>query len=461
MSPSKKSPSKSKSRRARDRAIAINAAQVAEWCLWLLLLLLWIVHDRQLKDAFRLPKLQLAETLTLVSLVLLAWHLRCAGRIEWRQLRGVPVLRATLPLFAAALLSAAASDYPVHTMTALASLAIALAALVAWSLGLPRPRLEQLVHGLIWPAVGLALVAILQFHDLWRPFDFAGNVEQERLGVTSFAGSAGDLAMFLLLPCLVVQERLFRLWGGRRGGKHSSALVLWAVALLLCVYGLAVSGTVSALGVLGVASFALWWWLLPRRLAVPLLGGLAVAGVAVLLVAAPLRERVVPKVQQLVRGDVDDALTGRLDGWKAAGWMLRENPLLGVGHGAFRPEFADAKLALTERGVEFYRGQNFVVFANAHNEYLEVAAEWGLFGVAALLWALWQLLQRLRSLAGARGGAAEREHRLSPEAALACAGTLALALIATVQFPFRLALTGYAAVLWLAWIFAPTDEEAA
>src|SRR3712207_7132617 len=48
------------------------------------------------------------------------------------------------------------------------------------------------------------------------------------------------------------------------------------------------------------------------------------------------------------------SLTGRLDGWRAALWMVREHPWTGVGHGAYRPEYVPAMNHLLDRGVQMY-----------------------------------------------------------------------------------------------------------
>ncbi len=108
------------------------------------------------------------------------------------------------------------------------------------------------------------------------------------------------------------------------------------------------------------------------------------------------------KVAQVASGDWNSVLTGRLDGWRAAVWMLGEHPFTGVGMGAYRTEFIPAKTALLRRGVAFFDEQVNIVFANAHNELLEVAAETGWPGLAALVLGLVLLARRLR---GARHAA--------------------------------------------------------
>jgi O-antigen ligase len=224
-----------------------------------------------------------------------------------------------------------------------------------------------------------------------------------------------------------------------------------AAALAVCLYAVALSQTLAALAAIAVGSAILWLLLLPRRQAAFVFGGGAVLALLLVLAVAPLRTRMVAKAQEAVRGEWNDVLTGRLDGWRTAVWMLRENPWTGVGQGAYRPEFTPAKLALLDRGVEFYPRQTRPTFANAHNEYLEVAAEWGFPGLAALGWGIWTLLAALRR------GMSAQEGDLGGEGALAWAGTAALALLALAHFPFRVALVAFPALLFLSWAFRRGD----
>lgn len=433
-------------RAVRGDGAAALGETLAELTLWLLVLSLWWVHDAAMKDAFRLPKLLVAQPLALISLFFLSWRLWASPAAFaglWR--RTVP--RAVVPLVVVASLGLLTTAHPLPVADALASLWIGAAALAGWNLGLGAERRERLTAGLILPAVALAAVGLLQYYGLYRPFDFAGETETLRLGVTSFAGSAGDLAMFLVLPCLVAQQRSIASRGLRRA--------LWGGGLLLCLWALAVTQTLSALIALVLASVVLWLRLLPRRRVLAALAATGLAVVVLVLALSPLRERVAAKGKELARGDVNALLTGRLDGWRAALHMTAEQPLAGVGHGAYRTEFADAKLELAARGVEFFRSNRQVMFANAHNEYLEAAAEWGLPGALALGWGLWVVATALRRRAARATSAEERA-----AAALALAGTLALAVLALAQFPFRIALVGYQALIFLAWAL-PRDAPGA
>jgi tetratricopeptide (TPR) repeat protein len=204
----------------------------------------------------------------------------------------------------------------------------------------------------------------------------------------------------------------------------------------------------------------LWLVRLPgRRSALALVAAGAVALGAVAAVP-PLRARVLAKGRQVLAGPWNRALTGRLDGWHAAVWMIGERPLAGVGQGAYSAEFATAKLALAERGTRMYGGRGRTMFVNAHNEPLEAVAEWGLPGAVALGWALWLLVGCLRragrSLA-ARGDPGAADPAARTELALAWGATAALAVLALVHFPFRLGAVAFPALLLLAWVFRLGD----
>lgn len=417
------------------------------------------------RDAFRLPKLLLAEWLGLASL--LAYALAAALGPEpppepgsprsaplgpwWRH----PAVLATAPVLAVAAVGLVAARHPAHTRQALPDLWIAGACLVGWSLALPAQRLGRFLRALVLPGSLMALLAVLQFHGLFRPFRFTGGGEAFRTGVTSLAGNAGDLGAYLVLPALAAQWGLARCLRPKRpSARRGLRIGLWSAALGACLYGLGVSQSLTPAAALVAGSALFWLGALPARRA--LVSAAAVAVLAGTLAAAvpPLRERVAAVGGLLARGEVNAALTGRLDGWRAALWMLREHPWTGVGHGAYRAEFAEVKLELQDRGVEFYRGHADPFFANAHNDFLEAAAEWGLPGVAALLWGLAVVGRSLASGWGPAPGSSERLSR-----AFAWAGTAAGVVLALGHFPLHLALVGYPYLLFLAWVFRRSAPE--
>ena len=392
-------------------------------------------------DAFRLPKLLAAEILGLLSLVALVFRLRALNRVPatvWRS----PVVLAVVPLLLVASLGVFASDHPEHVRRALGSLWIGAACLVGWSLGLTGQELRRYVAAAVAPASLLAVLAILQYHGGFQPFGFADIRPEARLAVVSLAGNAGDLGAYLSLACLLAQER---------AAAAARRRWTWVAAAFVCAYGAVVSQTLTAIVALAAGSALFWLLLLPRRRAWAAAALATVLAAGVLVGVPELRHRMALIGRALGSGDLGFVVSYRLDGWRAALWMLRRHPWSGVGHGAYVTEYAPAKLALLERGGVFSPAPGSATFEHAHNEYLQVAAELGWPGVAALAWGL--------------AGLARGARRRPPGAprAIAWAG---LALLAASHFPFRLALTGYPALLLLAWLLrdensAPTAPQTA
>ena len=496
--------------------------------LWLLVVVPPLFFLPTAKDPFRLPKLLLAEWLAIASLVPLAWALRRVEAVHWRDLWRQAAIRAALPLAAVATAGLVTSSHPLHVREGLADLWIGAACLVGWSAALPAARLERLLAGLLWPAAAVATIGILQFHGM-HLLAVAPSPGGTRYAVTSTAGNTGDLAAFLVLPCLIAQWRLARgavsaprgsaaaaattatgRGGEKEAGRGSRSRWIWlAAALALCAYAIAVTQTLAALVALLLGSLTFWAVTLGRGSRG--LRWLAAACVAAAILAAgavgavpALRGRVLEKLSQARHGEWNHVLTGRLDGWRAALWMLARHPWAGVGQGAYRAEFVPAKLALLDRGTAFLSGmqQNF---ANAHSEPLEAGADLGVPGLLALAWALAVVASAARRrgapavagtspggvvvdgttravaapapgtsrvAAAAAGtprasagagepadGAASRARRAG--GAFAAAGLAALGLLCLVDFPFRVALVAFPALLFLAWVLRPAAAEAA
>ncbi len=358
---------------------------------------------------------------------------------------------AVVPMVVVASLGLWLGGHPRHSRPAIADLWIAAACLVGWSLALDRTRLRRLLAGLAIPATAMALLAAAQFSGLYRPFAFAGGEERVRLGVTALAGNPGDLGDYLVLGALVAQWGLLRA-AGCRSGRKALRLALWAGSLVLVILGLVASQTLTAAVALVAGSLVFWLLAVPRRRALTAAALALVVALAAGTLAPPLRSRLVQVGREVAAGDWNAALTGRLDGWRAAVWMLERHPFTGVGQGAYRAEFATAELALVDQGYTPFRGHAEPFFANAHNDYLEAAAEWGVPGIAALAWALWVLLGSLR--AGARRDGVEYQ-------ALAWGAVAAAAVLALGHFPFHLALVAYPYLLVFAWISRRARAEGA
>ncbi len=418
------------------------AHRLATWTLWLLLFAVPFVLDSAQKDAFRLPKALLGESLALLSLCFLAFA--WGSRTEWRRLVRAPFVAAFGPFVAAATLLSLASPHVAHVHRGLVGLWIGALAIWGWSAGFSRRELRHALRLQLIPASILAAIAILQFHGLYQPYRFVGIVESSRFAVGSLAGNVGDLAAALVLPAVLAQAELAR---GLSSSWRRWRVGLCLGAVVLCCYGLAVTQTFAALVALAAGSAVFWAFRLPRRRALAAAAGLFAAVVILLALVAPLRERTLTKLREIGANQWNSVLTGRLDGWRAAVWMVQEHPLKGVGVGAYRTEFIRAKTELVLEGVPFFKDQQNVVFANAHNELLEVAAETGWPGLATFLFGLVVLVRRLLRW---RDGMSQ---------AVAWGGSAAIAVLSLANFPFRIAIAFWPICLFVAWLFCGEGPE--
>ena len=115
--------------------------------------------------------------------------------------------------------------------------------------------------------------------------------------------------------------------------------------------------------------------------------------------------------------------------WEATGRMVAANPLLGVGAGAWEVQIPRYQLAGSQLETDYY----------AHNEPLQLIAEYGLVGWAALIGLLAYLAgATYRTYSnGSDAGRAE-----APLRALTLASLCALLVVSNAGFPWRLATTG-------------------
>ncbi len=412
--------------------------------MWLLVLLVPLIVDPLGKDVFREVKLQAAQILALLSIVGLLWQLRESKRSSSaRECMDLPALRIALLLLLAAGSSVLAKSTMRYSETALFELAIGAVCLVAWSLGWQSARLRLFLQALLIPSIIVATIGILQYHHLWKPFDFLSTGRVERIQITSLAGASSDLAAFLVLPILVVQAAIVR-W----------KKVRWLLFATLGILGYALISAQSFTALIAaiVGSVFFWGLTLPRRTLVVRGGGILVLALVLILGVSPIRGRVLKLGRVLSEGEVNAALSGRLDAWRAAGAMWSESPILGIGHGGFRAEFGRKKLELTGQGEQFYRRHAYSNFSYAHNDYLQVVAEWGVIGFLALAAALFILLRATIRLSSATHEDRGNRH-------LALSGLLSLGVMPLTYFPWHIAITAYTHLIFVCWILALRREQ--
>lgn len=432
--------------RAPGESIPFRAALL---CLAALVTVVPLVVVPTARDSFSLPKLLASEWLALASIggLLLAATLRAASTPSFGlQAFRMPVVRTLAPLVLVASLSATWSSRPAATQEALVALWIGALALVAWSTFLGSGRLRRLLDLSLLPGLALAVLGILQVHRLFQPFGL-DPFQMDRGQATSLAGNVGVLGGYLILPLLLLLDRAFAVGGASPAPpRWARPWTLGAMAAIL-LYALFVSQTLTAFVALGAGGLVLTLLRLGRAARQGVVAALVFGLLAVAFVGPLVSTRTAQKRDQLLGGDWNAALSYRGDGWRAAVDILERHPLLGTGHGTFKAEFAEARLRLVEAGHPVSSANFNPHFANAHNDYLEVGAELGLLGLAALAWALLQLALAVR--------------RIDRDRPLAAAGCLSLGVMAAGYFPFETPLLAYPGIVFLAWVFARSSAAAA
>ncbi len=220
-------------------------------------------------------------------------------------------------------------------------------------------------------------------------------------------GDPNDLAFFLLAALPLA----FALRGSARRA--------WVYDLAAGVILLAVLGTLSRGALVGIALIAvaaLLMGLIRWKVALGF-AALTVVGLLVVLTAFP--QMIDTSLSQ--KGHVaDQNVSERLDLWQSAGRMTLENPVLGLGPGAFSQQhrdFADSLPININHTLDV-----------AHNTYLEVSSETGVVGLLVFLSIL------VTAYAGARSHWRRTGDPLGAAVCVALLGTAVAAAFVTEQY---------------------------
>ena len=400
-------------------------------------------------DSFRAPKMLLLRAIGLSLLAI---------GIYWRASRGILIrerIRSPDFLIGAALLgwmsiSTAFSTNRHSSIDALISV-ICAAAFYAATRMLGRERSLSAVYALLVAPVVNTIMLLLQRMDIWNPFaDIAREArlreeEIEALSVSAFVGNLNDVGSSLVIGVIVAAAAAVT---DRRRSWRIAAAITW----LICLVGVfatanrgAILATTAGLLVMSVS-------LKPRQSLSFLIAVVLLAGVAAKYYP-PLELRV-----RVARADIRDKrwnslLSGRLVAFLAAVEMAKDNPLLGVGPAAFGSNYFDYKICaewkypILRRDAEEERPP---IFAEVHNDHLQVLAELGIPGYGLMVTSL-----GLLALSQRRKRGPPQDPRARFVSVAAAAGMAALSISALVQFPLQLAATSvgylYFAGLCFAW----------
>jgi O-antigen ligase len=381
-----------------------------------------VVVDRRVYDVSQLPRLLalLAGLLVAVAAVLV-WP-GIARRLDWRPL-GQPLVVAAAGFLLAAGLSLTAAT---NVSAGFTDLFRTLASFLVLCLGLLLLPLEpRWQERLLQTAVIATLVAVgVGGWEIW-PLLEAGAASRRDVELAFLDGMMSNVNLFagyllLLVPwCVCAAVQL-------AGGWRAVALATTAAALGLLVVlqsraawlGLAVAVAISGATILrhrrqlavspGVRR-AVTAGLLGCLLAAALVGGLAFTDAPV---GRTIRRLLITRPHQ-AEGPSDG---GRTMVWGIAAEMVVDHPVTGVGAGNFPIRMHEY---LAGRDFSNLSSDNWI---HPHNDFLEVAAEHGLPGLAAF--AAIFLLAGLAVRRVLTGDPAAGDARLATASLAALAGSL-------------------------------------
>ncbi len=228
------------------------------------------------------------------------------------------------------------------------------------------------------------LVLFLQLAGI-SVFNFAARFASARLSLTGLTGNPADLAMasVLLIPFLLA-------WGesSSRPWFFRSLTVLFALAVLI-------TQTLTGIAALGAVMLV---WLAQHRSRRLLVRFAVIATIVVAVaLAAGLGDRLEKQTDWVRKGNWYRLFSARGDGWTAAGEMIRNHGLLGVGAAAYSHQYYPNRLAwLTRNGGTGGRAELASHFQWAHCDPLQIISELGIPGVAWILFFLWAVITSRR-----------------------------------------------------------------
>ena len=208
------------------------------------------------------------------------------------------------------------------------------------------------------------------------------------IGDPNFAAAYLIVALPLLLASSMV-------------GRHDLYRPLRFIALALVAAGVVATlsrGGLIALGVAILAAISLPAGMLLTSRAAKL--ALAVGAVALVTVTIATSGGAGTRLESIVEGAGTGS--GRLNEWRAAATAIRENPVAGLGLGAF--EQSSNELMRRTPGVDFRDFELRLTGSEAHSTYLGTTAELGIVGLGLFVALLWgtglTLFRTARTAAG-------------------------------------------------------------
>ena len=391
--------------------------ELAVECLAAVIAALWIVNGSLLAPQSRIPRSAWSIAL-LVAVVPLVQLIPLPAAL-WQSLPGRQIEHDALALIDLDSAWRPWTMAPSRTVAALLSLGPPLLLLVMTATLGARAR-RQLIATIA--VAGLATIVVGAFQllaDNASAIRFYGLTTPQLTGFQANHNSTADILLIAMVAACAALRAIVQ----RQRQPVSRLAVLASAGGLSALFAIGVILTASRMGIflLPVALLASLWILRPwLPLSRKVLAGGAV-GVLILLALGLLLMRSNPAIAAIAaRFDFSDELRPQL--WQDGLFVVRQHFPFGVGMGNFVPA-----LVAVER-LEIVRP---FLPNRAHNDFIELAAEAGLFGLMALSAIAWLLSRAAwRTFRGATTAGAQT-------ATFAAATLLIIALHSLVDYPLR------------------------
>ena len=420
-------------------------AELAVECAAALIAALWLLSGSPATTYDRIPRAAWLLVLLIAAVPII--QLIPLPPALWQALPGRAIEREALGLVGLETTWRSWSVAPSRTLSALLSLGPPLLLLLLTTT-LERQARLRLVATVA--AIGLLSIVVgaLQLNaDDASPLRFYGLTTPQLTGFQANHNSTADLLLIAMIAATVVLRAAIE----QRRLPGNRALVLGIAGGVTGLFAIGVVLTASRMGIilLPLALLASGWILrpwLPVSRKVLTASALGAAGLAVLGLLLARDNAVIGAI--VARFDFSGELRPQL--WQDGLFVVRQHFPFGVGMGNFMPALiADERLAAVRPFLP----------NRAHNDFIELAAEAGLFGLMSLAASAWLLGRAAWSaLRGSGQGA-------PGPAVFAAAALLILALHSLVDYPLRsMSLACLAAVcagLFMAPKFGASDPIAA
>jgi O-antigen ligase/gamma-glutamylcyclotransferase (GGCT)/AIG2-like uncharacterized protein YtfP len=309
----------------------------------------------------------------------------------------------------------------------------------------------SLINVIALSAVLTAVVVMIQAYNINLFFPYFTSMRGKE-ATYALIGNSNTVGTFLMLS-------LFPMLSHLRTLSNHITKFLFAFSILVVFLG--ILHTLAMAAIVGMLAGLLFYLLFtlpsnhrPLKLIIGLvlfLGGffsvLSVSGGISLV-----NERFAPLLED---GDWRTIFNNRWELWGAAYLLTEEAPLLGHGAGSYAFHAGDALASWYEQNPEFPTHPHYIQYA--HNDYLQVAAEMGLLGLAAMLLVFLSVIYRLLiiRLYYHNTDIVDKPRYLYSVGF----GTslFAVAINSLAHFPLRLAVTGYLTLLCVAMLMNCTD----